>query len=166
MLFTFLRFSLRTEILTNLILEKIKMKASFATSPSLYSAAAHSLADTLGTAILREQIFTVGNSSCGKVMFSQACIKNSVHRGDMSSGSGGCTPPRQTPTPQEDTPPGRHPAPGRHPLQADTPHRQTPPPSRQRHPPRRPPQRTVRILLECILLFNNIHAVKRPYHIL
>ena len=109
MLFTFLRFSLRTEILINLILEKIKMKASFATSPSLYSAAAHSLADTLGTAILREQIFTVRNSSCGKVMFSQACIKNSVHRGDMSaSGSGGCTPPRQTPTPSRQ----RHPPDG------------------------------------------------------
>ena len=70
------------------------MEASFATSPSLYSAAAHRLADTLGTAILREQIFTVRNSSCGKATFSQACIKNSIHRGDMSaSGSGGCTPP-------------------------------------------------------------------------
>ena len=26
-------------------------------------------------------IFTVRDSSCGKVMFSQACVKNSVHRG-------------------------------------------------------------------------------------
>ena len=30
-------------------------------------------------------IITVRNSSCGKVMFSQACVKNSVHRGE-----GGC----------------------------------------------------------------------------
>ena len=29
-------------------------------------------------------IFTVPNSSCGKVMFSQACVKNSVH------GAGAC----------------------------------------------------------------------------
>ena len=28
-----------------------------------------------------QQIFTVGNSSCGKVMFSQVCVKNSVHSG-------------------------------------------------------------------------------------
>ena len=34
-----------------------------------------------------QQIFTVGNSSCGKVMFSQVCVKNSVH-----SGGGGCIP--------------------------------------------------------------------------
>ena len=27
--------------------------------------------------------FTVCNSSCRKVMFSQACVKNSVHRGDV-----------------------------------------------------------------------------------
>ena len=51
-------------------------------------------------------IVTVRNSSCGKVMFSQACVKNSVHRGE-----GVYTPPRQT------TPP----------PQADTPTRQTPP---------------------------------------
>ena len=28
-----------------------------------------------------QQIFTIGNSSCGKVMFSQVCVKNSVHSG-------------------------------------------------------------------------------------
>ena len=32
----------------------------------------------------REAAFiTVSNSSCGKVMFSQVCVKNSVHRGCM-----------------------------------------------------------------------------------
>ena len=42
-------------------------------------------------------IFTVRKSSCGKVMFSQACVKNSVR--------GWCTPPWQPPSP------GRHPNP-------------------------------------------------------
>ena len=85
-----------------------------------------------------------------------------------------CTPPRQTPLWQSPHPVGRHP-PGRypHPLDrqphplgwhpvadtplgrhcppwADTPPRQTHPPP---HPSRQPPQRTVRILLECILVF-------------
>ena len=52
-------------------------------------------------------IFTVRNSSCGKLMLSQACVKNSVHKG-------GLHPPRQTPPsrhPWIDTiPPGRHPS--------------------------------------------------------
>ena len=86
-----------------------------------------------------------------------------------------CTPPRQTPLWQSPHPVGRHP-PGRypHPLDrqphplgwhpvadtplgrhcppwADTPPRQTHPPPP--HPSRQPPQRTVRILLECILVF-------------
>ena len=33
-----------------------------------------------------EPIITVRNSSCGKVMFSQACVKNSVHRGACMAG--------------------------------------------------------------------------------
>ena len=33
-------------------------------------------------------IFTVRNSSCGKVMFSQACVKNSVHGGGGMPGEG------------------------------------------------------------------------------
>ena len=98
-------------------------------------------------------------------MFSRACVKNSIHRGvgvlplspGGGSGSGlgdvylwvqGCTPPGRHPS-QADTPPGQtHPlrqAPsplGRHPK-ADTP---TPSPSRW------PLQRTVRILLVCILV--------------
>ena len=50
-------------------------------------------------------IFTARNSSCGKVMFSQACVKNSAHRA-------GCLPhcilghtPRQTHTPSGQTSP-------------------------------------------------------------
>ena len=31
--------------------------------------------------IAKELIFTVRNSSCGKIMFSQACINSSVHKG-------------------------------------------------------------------------------------
>ena len=46
-------------------------------------------------------IFTVHNSGCEKVMFSQACVKNSVHRSVH---------------PTTDTPLGRHPRTGRHPL--------------------------------------------------
>ena len=34
-------------------------------------------------------LITVRNSSCGKVMFSQACVKNSVHRGRVH-GKGEC----------------------------------------------------------------------------
>ena len=48
---------------------------------------------------------TVRKRSCGKVMFSQACVKNSVHRGR-------CTPPGRHPLgrlPQVDNPQGRHP---------------------------------------------------------
>ena len=33
-------------------------------------------------------IYTVRNSSCGKVMFSQVCVKNSVHRGSCVCGEG------------------------------------------------------------------------------
>ena len=75
-------------------------------------------------------MFTVRKRSCGKVMFSQARVKNSVY------GGGGVYPSMhwgmcQTP-PRADTPPPRH----------------TP-------IPRRPLQRTLRILLECILVFRD-----------
>ena len=64
--------------------------------------------------------------SCGKVMFSQACVKNSVQRGR------GCV--YQHALGQlADTPPGRHPPDGHC-------------------------QRTVRILLECILVLNCVYA--------
>ena len=46
------------------------------------------------------KFFTVRNSSCEKVMFSQVCVKNSVP-------GGWCTPPWQVP-PCAETPPGRH----------------------------------------------------------
>ena len=81
-------------------------------------------------------------------MFSQACVKNSVH------GPGGCIPActgADTPLPSAcwDTPPradlGRHPQ-GKHPPG------QTPPLGRPPPLHRRPLQRTVRILLECILV--------------
>ena len=62
-----------------------------------------------------QPIFTVRKRSCGNVMFSQACVKNSGHRREMYI-------PRQTPphkqttsgqTPWADTLLGRHPL-GRH----------------------------------------------------
>ena len=69
------------------------------------------------------RLFTVRKRSCRKVMFSQACVKNFVHRGRG-----------EVYTPQGDTPspwPGRHPPPGRRLL-----------------------QRTIRILLDCILVLH------------
>ena len=66
--------------------------------------------------------------SCGKVILSQACVKNSV-RGGVCLGARWDTPPGQTPP----APPGRFPL--------------------DRHlPTRRLLQRMVRILLECILV--------------
>ena len=93
--------------------------------------------------------FTVRKQSCGKVMFSQACVKNSVHGGVCLSACWDTPPWRQTPSPRSrhpsleadtslcsqtppleaDTPPpgGRHPL-GRHPpLEADPPPGYTPP---------------------------------------
>ena len=73
--------------------------------------------------------------SWAKVIFSQVCVKNSVHRG------GGCLPQCMLGyTPQEQTPPGsRHPPGADTPLGADTPREQTPPradthPQEQTHP--------------------------------
>ena len=54
----------------------------------------------------KRSFITVRNSSCGKVMFSQACVKNSVHRRGVSARH----------PPQADTPLARHP-----PWWADTP---------------------------------------------
>ena len=58
----------------------------------------------LGNVDVHTWLVTVRKRSCGKVMFSQACIKNSVR-----GGGGRCTPVRA------DTPLGRHP-PGQTPL--------------------------------------------------
>ena len=115
--------------------------------------------------------------SWAKVIFSQACVKNSVHRGGRVSASlhAGIPPrTRQTPPDQADPlRPGRHPPPdqadhpgpgrhpprpGRHPLQT----RQTPPrdqaaplPSTRQTPAYEHTvyERPVRILLECILVW-------------
>ena len=135
-------------------------------------------------------VITARQGSCGKVMFSQACVKNSVHGVMYPSMHWGKHPP-DTHTPGQTPPPGRHPQgrqplgrhppeqtpPGRH-LWEDTPlgrhplDRHPPPlvkhppgqthpeadnplgrhPPGQTPPPRRPLQRTIRILLECILI--------------
>ena len=92
---------------------------------------------------------TVRKRSCGKVMFLHLSVSHSVHRGG------------EVYTPQADTHPGRntnhlgkHP-PGQTlpPLGRHTPHlgSHCHPPDRP-NTPRRPLQRTVRILLECILV--------------
>ena len=94
------------------------MKATFATSPSLYSAAAHSLADTLGTAILREQIFTVHivESNVFTSVYQEFCPQGGhvcLWVWGMYTPLGRHPPLSKTP-PQADTQP-----------QADTPFRQT-----------------------------------------
>ena len=53
-------------------------------------------------------IFTVRNISCGKAMFSQACVKNSVHSGVYPRAD---TPLGRHPHPRADTLLGKHPAP-------------------------------------------------------
>ena len=71
------------------------------------------------------EVITVRKRSCGKVMFSQACVKNSVHKG----GGVANTPPLSRhllgrPPPLV----GRHPSPGQTPPgQTDNPPGQTPP---------------------------------------
>ena len=89
--------------------------------------------------------------SCGKAMFLHRSVCHSVHREVFGSHH-----------PLDKHPPGRH-LPGSQPLL-----RQTTPP-----PPRRPLQRTVRILLECILIITMgvrenffsiffLHSLERP----
>ena len=67
-----------------------------------------------------KRIITVRKRSWGKVMFSQACVKNSVHGGEV-----------YTSPPRADTLPGRHPMGIHPPPQADT--------SQSRHLPRQTP---------------------------
>ena len=112
-------------------------------------------------------IVAVLKQSCGKVMFSQACVKNSVHRGEvythpLSPGRQADPPPdRQPPwlttsgqtTPQANNSPWADTHPGQaQPNWADTP--QLGKHSQADIPPtiRRPLKRTVSILLECILV--------------
>ena len=113
-------------------------------------------------------IIVVRNSSCGKVMLSHACVKNSVHRGGSVCLRGHPPWADQTPpscaetlwadTAWADTPPGPTLPPGQIPPSGKKPPRQTP------LPPRQPLQRTVRrILLGCILvplLFFNVHICR------
>ena len=88
--------------------------------------------------------------SCGKVIFSQASVSHSVHGGCGRHHAWADTPLADTPWAD---------LPGQTPHQADTP-RQIPPLGRHpqpsacwdTRPPRQPLQRTVRILLECILV--------------
>ena len=93
-------------------------------------------------------IITVRKRNYGNVMFSQACVKNSVQGRRCTPPSGQTSPWVDTPSRQ--TPPlGRHPTPWQTPPQADT-------LLLGRHPPiRMSLQRTVRILMECILVYNS-----------
>ena len=65
---------------------------------------------------VQPDIFTVRKRICGKVMFSQACVKNSVYRG--------CLP--DTPPPARHPPPRQTPLLGRHPQDTHTPQVNTP----------------------------------------
>ena len=85
-------------------------------------------------------------------MFSQACVKNSVHRGGLPQCMLGYTPLGRHPRPWADTPWADTPM-ARHPPWADTPPGKTPPSQTQPPPPsRRLLLRMVRILLECVLV--------------
>ena len=76
-------------------------------------------------------VITVRKRSCGKIMFLRLSVSHSVHGREVY------------------TPLGRD-SPGGHPLGRPSP--------LGRHPhPRRPLQRRVRIILECILVYNCIH---------
>ena len=84
---------------------------------------------TFSTISLRSPVITARNSSCGEVMFSQACVKNSLHRGSMH----GMHVPRHA-CPQA-YPPGTHTRPL--PAQACTPpgmHAPSHTPPRHAHP--------------------------------
>ena len=90
--------------------------------------------------ILLMILLSPANEVWGKVIFSVACVKNSVH--------GGCLPQCMLGYhPREQTPPRSRPPWSRHPPGADTPWEQTPPgantphqeqtpPTRSKHPPR------------------------------
>ena len=96
----------------------------------------------------------------GKVIFSVACVKNSVHRGGVPGRYPlGKFPPPRTGTPRAGTPPGQVHPPGRYTPSRYPPYKGTPwqVPPRVVTPPRqiiRDPvnELAVRILLECILV--------------
>ena len=88
-------------------------------------------------------VITVRKRSCRKLMFSQVCVKNSVHREEVYTHTPGRHPlGRHTPL-------GSHPL-GRH-FWANTP---APPPQG-----RQLLQQTVRILLECNLVLNHLFSL-------
>ena len=65
-----------------------------------------------GFAVIDTLFFVTVRKNCGKVMFSQVCVKNSVLNGMYPSMYWGRQPPGQTPPgrqPPGQTPPGRDP---------------------------------------------------------
>ena len=90
-------------------------------------------------------LFLLAATKLAKVIFSQACVKNSVHREGLPQ----CMPPRE----QTPPPPGADTPPEQTPPAADTPQEQTPPGSRLQHTVN---ERPVCILLECILVMTYI----------
>ena len=95
-------------------------------------------------------------------LFSQACVKSSVHGGVSASVHAGIHPlgrpsPADTPPWADTLPPGKH-----TPL-GSTPPGSTPPREAHLPSPRRSLQRTVRVLLECFLVF---FFSSRLYHLL
>ena len=122
----------------------------------------------------QKPIITVRKRSCGKIMFSQVCVKNSVHKGRGIHPPSRHTSPLGRHTPQADIPRANTPridtlrqTPlSRHsPSQADTPSPgQTSPWTDEG---RRLLQQMVRILLECILVWQdfcrNLHENERNW---
>ena len=104
------------------------------------------IADVCGTPMLWDMnVYYRPQRSWAKVIFSQACEKNSVQGGGVVCLSA-CwqTAPRSRHPPGADTPPR-----SRHPPGADPPRSRHPPGSRLQHTVN---ERPVRILLECILV--------------
>ena len=124
------------------------------------------------TKLRKGNVFTpVCQSFCSQGVCIPACTGHTLPGQTLPLGRHppGRHPPRQTHSWADTHPPGRHPSwADTHPLGRCTPPGQTPPLHRHpqadrpgRHPPgkhpppRRPLQRTVRILLECILVLQN-----------
>ena len=129
----------------------------------------------------RSELLPPANEVWGKIIFSVACVKNSVHRRRLSQCMLGYhplgpDPPRSRPvtgsrsppgadTPQEHTPLGadpppqsRHPTGNRHHPEADTPRADTPPSAVQEGDTVN--KRAVCILLECNLVHLLIRSPK------
>ena len=121
----------------------------------------------VGQIPLKLSVITVRKRSCRKVMFLHLFVSYSVHSGCVSQHALGQTPPL------EQTSPCRHPRLDRHPPRQTPPSGQTSPPGRHlpgqtspllsvcwdTTPPGRPLLRTVRILLECILVYCRVPPI-------